>query len=1031
MILYCRLFSVIAFLIACFWNVPSAMAGRAFDDFSVGVNGEGQVCRGQWQFGDSAIPTVVEIYCGGWERPSGRLTIRRAGSGPAGGSDLRDCPAVESDVKTDGDVSISQIRCKRRGEVGAQKLALVVRSKSGTVQGLLYPSDIAAGIRTARVMLALERPVPLKSDPNARANTLQCPDIRPGQTSLGLCAQASYLTLRQKAFSENAHWSFNSAERDFSDLLSLHRQIAPEDYADEAEILSEVAINLSAVGRNSEAADFSARALALAEELKSDLLIKKIRIYQAMDALHRQEWAKALEISRAIYRATNSAKKADSPHLASDSEPVSRLDDKQSKAILIASATAGPQKLLVNEGGLRNTDKIAVLNAQLAYVSAVALGRLGRNDDAELALADARAQLDKTEVGPSWLTASILAEQCQLEMAKRNYPAARQLLQRALLDLKQSAPQTRLEADLLLTQADLEGIAGQDAAALTTGRNAVRILSTQPESPGFSADIAAHQFDRLLKAWETGHDAQIANEYFEDLSLVWDGAAAHSAVQLAARLADRAGGDAVRAYQNAERQFRAASARRERLAADPTTSEEALAAASRVRDDAQRILEEKEASVRAQSPRYLELLHPKSDGEALSRSLGDHEGYLRLVSAESGLYAALVTHGAIYPFKVKLKKAEVIALVARVRASTRRIRSRIPDFDVIAAQRLYTEIFGPIADQMTHISLIHIDSGDVLTSLPFAALLTEAPDATVARNIRDAQNYVGAPWLARKVAIDTALGPAAFIRTRASRAKTDTGGPVIAFGGFHADPKGVAKRLMSLRNIKSNNELGHFSCESEIEKVLFGLQELPETADEAQADAGIFGANGKSIVGDAFTDTAVLENPDVGRASVLVFATHGVLGLSDCFSEPALLTSLGRQGEGILSASRVLDRDLSARLVIMSACDTAGGGRTDVSITGLTDGGEALSGLARSFLYAGANTVLATQWKLASSSSGRQTQSMLSELRHGKGLAAALSKTQADLFGSPDTSHPYFWATFILIGDGASELPASLRASGQ
>jgi CHAT domain-containing protein len=56
--------------------------------------------------------------------------------------------------------------------------------------------------------------------------------------------------------------------------------------------------------------------------------------------------------------------------------------------------------------------------------------------------------------------------------------------------------------------------------------------------------------------------------------------------------------------------------------------------------------------------------------------------------------------------------------------------------------------------------------------------------------------------------------------------------------------------------------------------------------------------------------------------------------LSSCFSEPALLTSLGTEGDGLIEASELLDRRLSARLVILSACDTAGGARLDAARTG-------------------------------------------------------------------------------------------------
>ncbi len=37
-------------------------------------------------------------------------------------------------------------------------------------------------------------------------------------------------------------------------------------------------------------------------------------------------------------------------------------------------------------------------------------------------------------------------------------------------------------------------------------------------------------------------------------------------------------------------------------------------------------------------------------------------------------------------------------------------------------------------------------------------------------------------------------------------------------------------------------------------------------------------------------------------------------------------------------------------------------------------------------------------------------------------LSAALSKAQEGLMDDPNTSHPFYWAAFIIVGDGAKPL---------
>jgi CHAT domain-containing protein len=65
------------------------------------------------------------------------------------------------------------------------------------------------------------------------------------------------------------------------------------------------------------------------------------------------------------------------------------------------------------------------------------------------------------------------------------------------------------------------------------------------------------------------------------------------------------------------------------------------------------------------------------------------------------------------------------------------------------------------------------------------------------------------------------------------------------------------------------------------------------------------------------------------------------------------------EDDGYLSASEIAGLKLDADWVILSACNTAAGG---------APGGEALSGLARAFFYAGARSLLVSHWAVDSDS---------------------------------------------------------------
>lgn len=66
---------------------------------------------------------------------------------------------------------------------------------------------------------------------------------------------------------------------------------------------------------------------------------------------------------------------------------------------------------------------------------------------------------------------------------------------------------------------------------------------------------------------------------------------------------------------------------------------------------------------------------------------------------------------------------------------------------------------------------------------------------------------------------------------------------------------------------------------------------------------------------------------------------------------------------------------------------------------GLADGGEALSGLARAFIYAGAPSIIATQWPVDTSASALQTGLLLRTAANGNvPIAQALGAAQAQLY---------------------------------
>jgi CHAT domain-containing protein len=175
---------------------------------------------------------------------------------------------------------------------------------------------------------------------------------------------------------------------------------------------------------------------------------------------------------------------------------------------------------------------------------------------------------------------------------------------------------------------------------------------------------------------------------------------------------------------------------------------------------------------------------------------------------------------------------------------------------------------------------------------------------------------------------------------------------------------------------------------------------------------------------------------------IIHFATHAELSEEDPLSSAILLAKAGKE-DGRLEVREIFGMDLKANLVVLSACETG---------LGKLSSGDELVGLTRAFIYAGTPSVVASLWNVEDSSTAalmasfyknlktmskvealRQAQLQLirgearSDLLARRGIGgvgklgevpAPNSQSLTPIPASIPTSHPYFWAPFILVGDG-------------
>jgi CHAT domain-containing protein len=363
-------------------------------------------------------------------------------------------------------------------------------------------------------------------------------------------------------------------------------------------------------------------------------------------------------------------------------------------------------------------------------------------------------------------------------------------------------------------------------------------------------------------------------------------------------------------------------------------------------------------------------------------------------------------------------------------------------FSVTRAHDLYAVLFSEVRDLIAGKHLLIVPSGP-LQQLPFQVLVSQQPGSDDLR---------GAHWLVRDHAI-TVLPSVASLEVLRHTAKPSAAPePFIGFAnplldGPQSDARfgayfkalaatargidscapssanqvamlrGVRRAVTPVPSVAGHASLSHIRVQDP----------LPETAGEVCTVAQALGASADAIrLGERATEheiKALSASGALARYRIVHFATHGALaGEINDTREPGLILTpppeASDEDDGYLSASEIAALKLDADWVILSACNTAGGdGKGEA-------GAEALSGLARTFFYAGARALLVSHWAVNSQATVKLITSAVSALARDPHVGRAEALRQAMLamidHGEAREADPANWAPFVVVGEGSA-----------
>lgn len=415
------------------------------------------------------------------------------------------------------------------------------------------------------------------------------------------------------------------------------------------------------------------------------------------------------------------------------------------------------------------------------------------------------------------------------------------------------------------------------------------------------------------------------------------------------------------------------------------------------------------------------------------------EAILLITPTEFGTHIIALNDNEIIWKRSDLKRGDIARFVSRLRqdldpASTAYARgpdlslpgaSAMPSFDRKSAHELYEALIQPVAEMIKGSSQVFIVADGALASLPLGVLVTEEPLST--EDDTDPDVLRRTSWLADAYPIVQlpSLQSLSYLRTynqpltsqRAETSFVGFGDPLLGGASFERGSRTASLPTVEVNSLIGSGVTANGSLLMDTE-LLRALPRLPGTARELESVRQSLNAPASSVrVAMQMTESSIKESnlKDVG---ILHLATHGLTAAqSGSLAEPGLVFTPPQmatpQDDGYLASSEVIALDLTMTdWVILSACNTAAASGKN--------GETGLSGLARSFFYAGASTLLVSHWPVDDDVAAKITTSTIGYSRSGMSRSQALQKAMKDIRTSADPrlAHPSVWAPFSILGDG-------------
>ncbi len=366
---------------------------------------------------------------------------------------------------------------------------------------------------------------------------------------------------------------------------------------------------------------------------------------------------------------------------------------------------------------------------------------------------------------------------------------------------------------------------------------------------------------------------------------------------------------------------------------------------------------------------------------AIQNYLAEKEMLISYFYGKHNLYVVGISAENVKPAILNLDDNLQSSLTTLVRSFENR------SFDPELSEWVFEQILQPVLEDPLAISTLILLPDGVLHYLPFESLIVSAESDT--RNRYLIQDYT--VYYMHSTSLPDA--------------SEDPSESELAYIGFSPSYNVNTNPLLASRSARDI-------------QIASRLEKLPMAEKEIETSASLLG--GEYLVDRDATEENFKKMAK--NANIIHIASHTIIDDEEPMNSKLVFSpGVDTIEDGLLHTYELYNMQLNAELACLSACNTG---------FGKIKSGEGVVSLAKGFFYAGVPNVMMSLWSVPDISTSEIMTAFYKELKRGVGKADALRNAKLRYLEQADqnTSDPYYWAAFTMIGDNqAVEISNSMQ----